>query len=150
MALVSDPKLMVILSRAYRSIADFLESGLVMHGIPSSDFWILEVLLHKGPLATSAIVQKAPVTTAAAKKTMNRMKYRGLVKSHGEVFELTDDGRKLVAGVYEQHKKDIETVLGSLTVAQRKQLHEMLKQIGLEADRLQRERSRKRRTGLAP
>ncbi len=141
---------MVILSRANRSIADFLESGLVIYGIPSSDFWILEVLLHKGPLAISAIAQKAPVTNAAAKKTVNRLKHRGLVKSDGEMFELTDDGRKLVAGIYEQHKKDIETVLGSLSIAQRRQLHEMLKKIGLEADRLQRERSKKRRTGLAP
>ncbi len=153
MALVPDnpsPKLMIILSRAYRSIADFLESGLVMHGIPSSDFWIVEVLLHKGPLAISAITQKASVTNAAVKKTVNRLRHRGLVKSDGELFELTDDGRKLVTGIYEQHKKDIEAVLGSLSIAERRHLHDMLKKIGLEADRLQHERSRKRRTGLAP
>ena len=101
------PKLMVILSRANRSIADFLESGLVIYGIPSSDFWILEVLLHKGPLAISAIAQKAPVTNAAAKKTVNRLKHRGLVKSDGEMFELTDDGRKLVAGIYRTTAKKI-------------------------------------------
>src|ERR1043166_9731923 len=122
MAYVSDnpgPKLMIILSRAYRSIAEFLESGLVIHGIPSTDFWILEVLLHKGPLAISAIIQKAPVTNAAAKKTVNRLRLRGLIKSDREIFELTDDGRKLIAGVYEQHKKDIEVVLGSLSIGQR-------------------------------
>lgn len=111
MALMSDdpdPMITVILSRAYRSIAEFLESGLVMHGIPSSDFWIVEVLLHKGPLEISTIAQKAPVTKVAAKKTVNRLRHRGLLKSRDEMFELTDEGRKLVARVYEQHKKDIE------------------------------------------
>ena len=144
------PLITIVLSRAYRSVADFLESGLVMHGIPSDDFWIVEVLLHKGPLAISAIAQKAPVTNAVAKKTVKRLKHRGLVKSDGEMFELTDDGRKLVAGIYEQHKKDIEAVLGRLSVGQRRQLHEMLKKIGLEADRLQRERSKNKKAGLAP
>jgi MarR family 2-MHQ and catechol resistance regulon transcriptional repressor len=54
-----DPMITVILSRAYRSIAEFLESGLVMHGIPWSDFVIVEVLLHKEPLQISEIAQKS-------------------------------------------------------------------------------------------
>jgi AraC-like DNA-binding protein len=66
------------------------------------------------------------------------------------MFELTDEGFKLVPKVYEQHKKDIEAVLGILTIHQRKQLYELLKKIGIQADRLQHERSKNKKTGLAP
>lgn len=144
------PMITVILSRAYRSISDYLESGLLMRGIPSSDFYIVEVLLHKGPLEISAIAQKTSVTKNAVKKMLNHLRNRGLVKPHGEMFELTDDGRKLVADVYEQHKKDIEAVLGSLSIAERRHLHEMLKKIGFAAARLHHERSKNKKTGLAP
>ena len=47
---VSTPKLVLVLMRASRSLAEFLEAGLAREGIQTTDFTILEVLLHKRPL----------------------------------------------------------------------------------------------------
>ncbi len=55
---ISTAKLVIVLTRAYRSLADFLEGGLALQGILTTDFAILEVLLHKGSLAMSAIGPK--------------------------------------------------------------------------------------------
>jgi NAD(P)-dependent dehydrogenase (short-subunit alcohol dehydrogenase family) len=57
---VSTPKLVIVLMRATRSLAEFLEAGLAREGINNPDFAILEALLHKGPLAMPAIEQKEP------------------------------------------------------------------------------------------
>ena len=46
---ISTPMLALVLVRASRSLAEFLESGLAREGFRKADFTILEVLLHKGP-----------------------------------------------------------------------------------------------------
>jgi hypothetical protein len=48
---ISTSRLVVVLARAYRSLAEFFEGGLALQGISLRDFAILEVLLHKGPLS---------------------------------------------------------------------------------------------------
>src|SRR5688572_25745805 len=91
----STAKLVMVLTRAYRSLAEFLEGGLALQCIVTADFAILEVLLHKGPLAMSAIESKVPLPTAPIRGAIDRLKRRGLVRGqgdrnglHAEVFQL--------------------------------------------------------------
>jgi MarR family transcriptional regulator, 2-MHQ and catechol-resistance regulon repressor len=55
---ISMSKLVIVLTRAYRSLAEFLEGGVYLQGACFMDFMILEALLHKGPLPTSVIGSK--------------------------------------------------------------------------------------------
>lgn len=52
------PKLMVVLTRTHRSVADFLAGALVEKGVSWEEFAVLEALLHKGPLNASSIASK--------------------------------------------------------------------------------------------
>ena len=72
--------LVIVLTRASRSLSDFLEGGLALQGILNTDFMILEVLLHKGPLAMSAIAPKIPLATTPMRAAIDRLKRRGLVR----------------------------------------------------------------------
>src|ERR1700736_1224343 len=126
---ISTAKLVIVLTRADRSLTDFLEGGLALQGILTTDFAILEVFLHKGPLAMSAIGSKIPFATAMIKRAINRLKRRGLVRGqdhrntpHGEVYELTEEGHKTITRVYARHKEDIEAVMGVLSPKERRQL----------------------------
>ena len=65
--------------RATRSLTEFLEAGLARQGISNPDFAILEALLHKGPLAMSAIEQKVHMATAPLKVALDRLRRRGVV-----------------------------------------------------------------------
>ena len=47
----TQPMLVIVLHRANRSLTAYLEQGLALQGISLGDYTILEVLLHKGPLA---------------------------------------------------------------------------------------------------
>jgi AraC-like DNA-binding protein/predicted transcriptional regulator len=154
---IPTPKLVIVLVRAYRSLAEFLEAGLAREGIHNPDFAILEALLHKGPLAMSAIEQKVHLATAPLKTALDRLRRRGMVggpsdrdRSHEPSFELTADGRKTITRIYARHTEDIEAVMGVLSARERRPLWQALRKIGLQGDRCQHARSKDRRGGLAP
>jgi AraC-like DNA-binding protein/DNA-binding MarR family transcriptional regulator len=157
-AAISPSKLVIVLARAYRSLVEFLEGGLALQGIALTDFAIREALLHKGPLAGSVIGEKVlQMPSVAVGPAMGRLIRRGQVQrqvsrngSMTDVFELTREGRKQIAKIYERHARDIEAVIGVLSPAERKQLWQILRRIGRQGDRCQHARSKDRRGGLAP
>ena len=78
--------------------------------------------MHKGPLAMAAIEQKVHMAAAPLKVALDRLRRRGMVgqisdrdKSHAAGFELTEDGRKTIGGIYARHTEDIEAVMGVLS-----------------------------------
>jgi MarR family 2-MHQ and catechol resistance regulon transcriptional repressor len=114
---ISTPKLVIVLVRATRSLAEFLEAGLAREGINNPDFAILEALLHKGRLAISDIEQKVHLATAPLKLAIDRLKRRGMVRAHSDRshpgFELTEDGRERISRIYARHTEDIEAVISN-------------------------------------
>ena len=155
---ISMSKLVIVLARAYRSLAEFLEGGVYLHGASFMDFMILEALLHKGPLTTSVIGSKiAQLPNAAMHQAIARLNRRGLIRrqenrngASKDVFELTEEGYKQIAKLYAAHEKDIEAVMCILSREERTQLWQILKKIGFQGARLQHIRYRDRRGGLAP
>ncbi len=103
-----------------------------------------------------AIGQKIPLANGAIRGAIERLKRRGLIRgqhdrnSHAEVSELTEEGHKMITGIYHRHEKDIEAVMGILSPQERGQLWQALKKIGLQGERCQHARSKDRRGGLAP
>ena len=154
---ISTPKLALVLIRASRSLAEFLESGLAREGIHNPDFAILEALLHKGPLTLQAIEQKVHLAAASLKVALDRLIRRGMVSGQGArdrlhpaSFSLTEDGRQAITRIFSRHKEDIEAVMGVLSPTERRPLWEALKKIGIQGERCQHARSKDRRGGLAP
>jgi AraC-like DNA-binding protein/DNA-binding MarR family transcriptional regulator len=154
---ISTSKLVIVLARAYRSLAEFLEGGLALQGISLRDFGILEVLLHKGPLSVAVMAPKLQVPSAAIGPAVVRLNRRGLIKRQenrngggGEVFELTEEGQRRISKIYEAHEKDIDAVMGILSRRERTQLWQILKKIGFQGEKCQHARSKDRRGGLAP
>src|ERR1700722_3343158 len=78
------PKLWVVLARAYKSFALFIESSVEAEGLGLSDFMVLEVLLHKGPMTISAIGEKVLRANASMTSAVDRLHEHGFVlrKNH--------------------------------------------------------------------
>jgi MarR family transcriptional regulator, 2-MHQ and catechol-resistance regulon repressor len=121
---ISMSKLVIVLARAYRSLAEFLEGGVYLRGASFMDFMILEALLHKGPLTTSVIGSKiVQLPNAAMRQAIARLNRRGLIRrqenrsgASKDVLELTEEGYKQVTKLYEAHEKDIKAVMCILCV----------------------------------
>ena len=134
---VSAPRLWLVLARAYGSIVNYIEDSLGAQGLGISDFMVLEVLLHKGPLTISAIGEKVLLASASMTSAIDRLEKRGLVRRTScssdrriRIVELTDCGKTFIAEIYARHEKDLESVTAGLSDAERHVMYEGLKKIG--------------------
>jgi AraC-like DNA-binding protein/DNA-binding MarR family transcriptional regulator len=148
------PKLMVVLTRSHRSVADFLAGALVEKGVSWEEFVVLEALLHKGPLEASAIASKVPLASTGVSRVVDSLRRRGLAVARldrggrEERHELSPTGRRLAAALYEKHQRDIESVMAGLSSSDVEALLQGLKKLGRRAESLRRSSTDARR-GLA-
>ena len=134
---VSAARLWLVMARAYGSIVDYIEHSLAAQGLGISDFMVLEVLLHKGPLTISTIGEKVLLASASMTSAIDRLEKRGLVKRRGcnedrrvRYVDLTDGGRKFIEEIFARHEIDLEAVTTSLSDEERSTMYEGLKKIG--------------------
>src|SRR5205814_10384063 len=87
-----------------------------------SDFRVLEVLLHKGPLPVNTIGPKVWLTPGSISVAVDRLVQKGLVsrKDHPDdrrvrQVELTPKGRALISRAFGEHASAMETAVGVLS-----------------------------------
>src|SRR5277367_3276864 len=134
---ITAPRLWLVMARAYGSMAHYIEGAITAQGLGLSDFMVLEVLLHKGPLTISAIGEKVLLASASMTSAIDRLEKRGLVQRRScrsdrriRLVELTDCGKAFIEEIYARHEKDLEMVAAGLCKEERKTLYEGLKKIG--------------------
>ena len=132
--------LWVVLARAYRSMAAFVEHSVAALDIGLSDFMILEALLHKGPLTMSELCQAALITNASMTAAIDRLEEREFVervasKEDRRVrrVQLTAQGAALIKRLYIRHERDLDAVMSTIPAAERAEIRRGLKTIGLAA-----------------
>jgi MarR family transcriptional regulator, 2-MHQ and catechol-resistance regulon repressor len=137
---VSAPRLWLVLARAYGSMVNYIEGSIAAQGLGLSDFMVLEVLLHKGPMTISAIGEKVLLASASMTSAIDRLEKRGLVRRKScdsdrriRFVELTDGGKAFIEEIYARHEKDLEVVIGGLCEEERRVMYDGLKKIGLAA-----------------
>ena len=137
---VSAPRLWLVLARAYSSMADYIEGSVVAQGLGLSDFMVLEVLLHKGPLTISVIGEKVLLASASMTSAIDRLEKRDLVRRRScssdrrtRYVDLTPEGKEFIEEIYARHEKDLEKVTSGLSEQERRVVYEGLKKIGLAA-----------------
>jgi MarR family 2-MHQ and catechol resistance regulon transcriptional repressor len=134
---VSAPRLWLVLARAYGSIGAYIEDSMIAQGLGLSDFMVLEVLLHKGPLTISAIGEKVLLASASMTSAIDRLEKRELVRRTScssdrriRIVELTDCGKTFIEEIYARHENDLEAVVGGLSEEERRVMYEGLKKVG--------------------
>jgi MarR family transcriptional regulator, 2-MHQ and catechol-resistance regulon repressor len=137
---ITGPRLWLVLARAHGAIVSYIEGAIAAQGLGLSDFMVLEVLLHKGPLPISAIGEKVLLASASMTSAIDRLERRELVLRRNcdsdrrtRYVELTPTGRAFITETYAQHEKDLEFITAELSVAERRTLYDGLKKIGLAA-----------------
>ena len=130
----------VVLARAYESMARYVEQRVSAEGLGLSDFEVLELLLHKGPMTMSSIGEKVLLANASMTSVIDRLDGRGFVVRKNDdkdrrvrIVDLTDKGRAFVSELYPRHAQDLEAVLQVLTQRERAQLRTLLKKVGTAA-----------------
>jgi MarR family transcriptional regulator, 2-MHQ and catechol-resistance regulon repressor len=145
------PKLWVVLARAHGALASYVEQRIATEGLCLSDFMVLEVLLHKGPMTISEIGGKVLLANASMTAAVDRLEEKSLVIRRSSdsdrrirMVELTKRGRALITDLYARHARDIEAVTNVLTPREQDQLRSLLKKLGLAAADAQEQRHQSR------
>ena len=141
---VSGVHVFLVLMKAFRSVAQFATKSIESSHLNDSDFRVLEVLLHKGPLLVNVIGPKVFLTPGSISVAVDRLYEKGLVTRQDcardrrlKFVNLTAEGRKLIETVFSEHAKQMDELMHVLNKTEREQLVETLKKLGKHAESLQ-------------
>lgn len=134
----------LVLWKAAKAIEKADRASIADSGLNISDFTVMEVLLHRGPLPINAIGEKVLLTSGSMTAAINRLGKKGFVTrikdpSDGRCFHvhLTKVGRKVIQKAYAKHENNLEKIAAVLTVEERGELVRLLKKIGYQAEAVQ-------------
>jgi MarR family 2-MHQ and catechol resistance regulon transcriptional repressor len=132
--------LWVVLARAHRALAGFVEQSVAALGLGLSEFMILEALLHKGPMTMSALCEAALLANASMTSAIDRLEQKQLVERTASkddrrvrLVQLTPEGAALIKRLFARHLRDLDEVMKDVPAAERAELRRSLKTIGLAA-----------------
>ena len=76
---ISGVHIWLVMMKAFHAVAGAAAQMLRKNGLGESDFRVLEVLLHKGPMPVNAIGPKVFLTPGSISTAVERLHERGLV-----------------------------------------------------------------------
>ena len=133
-------KLWIVLTRAFQSIGTRVDEHVAQHGLTTTEFGILEVLLHKGPLLLGDIQRKILVTSGGITYLVDRLVQKGLVKREecpsdrrARYAVLTPAGDALIRGVFPEHAAMIALAVAGLDADEQAVATKLLRKLGLSA-----------------
>jgi MarR family 2-MHQ and catechol resistance regulon transcriptional repressor len=128
----------LVLGKTFRALAnraaESLKSSRTVLG--DSEFRVLEVLLHKGPLPVNTIGPRVWLTPGSISVAVDRLEKKVLVRRQYtddrrvRLVELTPKGRSLITRTFRVHAAAMEEAAAVLTKEERLMLLGLLKKLG--------------------
>jgi MarR family 2-MHQ and catechol resistance regulon transcriptional repressor len=133
----------LVMMKAMRALTRYAAAGIEETGLGLSDFGVLEILLHKGPLPVNTIGPIVDLTPGSISIAVDRLVAKGLV-SRAESAEdrrvrivaLTPRGKDLIVKAFRKHAGQMQRVFSELNSEELRALEVALKKIGKRADAL--------------
>ena len=129
--------------KGWQSISRYVLPTLFEEGLGESDFRVLEVLLHKGPMPVNAIGPKVALNPGSVSVAVDRLYKKGLVSrvesSHDRrirTVALTEQGREMFLPLFRRHATLIKRAFQDVSSEEMQQLEVVLKKVGKRAESL--------------
>jgi MarR family transcriptional regulator, 2-MHQ and catechol-resistance regulon repressor len=133
----------LIMLKAWQSIARYVLPTMMEEGLGESDFRVLEVLLHKGPLPVNAIGPKVDLNPGSVSVAVDRLYKKGFVtrvESSSDrrvrTVSLTEKGRQMFVPLFRRHAALIKRAFQDVSSEELQQVELILKKVGKRAERL--------------
>jgi MarR family transcriptional regulator, 2-MHQ and catechol-resistance regulon repressor len=135
--------------KADEAARDYLYRGLEETGISDTDFRVLEVLLHKGPLPVNTIGPKVHLTPGSISVAIDRLLEKGLVSRvespddrRVRIVALTKSGNDVIVPIFRKHAAEIAKVFADANPKELRIFETLLKKTGKRAAALAEQRSK--------
>src|SRR5881227_1265852 len=136
----------LVMMKAMRALTKYAAAGIEETGLGESDFRVLEVLLHKGPLPVNTIGPIVDLTPGSISIAVDRLFAKGLVSRVESVEDrrvrivaLTRRGKTLIDSGFRKHSAQMKRVFSELSPEELRGLETMLKKVGMRAAALMEE-----------
>jgi len=133
----------LILNKAVQAISRCALAQIQRNGLGDSDFRVLEVLLHKGPLPVNVIGPKVNLTPASISVAVDRLYKKGLVSREESatdrrrrIVDLTESGRELIEDLFAKHTALLEEIFSGLSPDKLQRLETDARKLGRRAEAL--------------
>jgi MarR family transcriptional regulator, 2-MHQ and catechol-resistance regulon repressor len=133
-------KLFVVLERATMAVNQRIDEHADKHGLTATEFGILEVLYHKGPLLLGDVQKKILLSSGGVTYTVDRLAEKGLVQRRecetdrrARYAALTPKGEALITKAFPSHADEIEITMSALTAREQDEAIALLRKLGLSA-----------------
>ena len=133
----------LIIMKAQQSIARYLIPAILKEGLGDSDFRVLEVLLHKGPMPVNAIGPKVDLNPGSVSVAVDRLYKKGFVSRVESVSDrrvrtvsMTQKGREMFIPLFRRHAALIKRAFQDVSSEELQQLEATLKKIGKHSESL--------------
>jgi MarR family 2-MHQ and catechol resistance regulon transcriptional repressor len=130
----------LVMLKAMRALTRYAAAGIEGTGLGDSDFRVLEVLLHKGPLPVNTIGPIVDLTPGSISIAVDRLVAKGLVSRiesaedrRVRIVALTPRGKDLIVPAFRKHAGQMKRVFSELSPKELRALEEALKRAGKRA-----------------
>jgi MarR family transcriptional regulator, 2-MHQ and catechol-resistance regulon repressor len=130
----------LVMMKAMRALTRYATAGIEDTGLGFSDFGVLEVLLHKGPLPVNTIGPTVDLTPGSISVAVDRLLAKGLVSRvesaedrRVRIVALTPRGKNLIASAFRKHSGQMKRVFAELNGKELRGLEMSLKKVGKRA-----------------
>src|ERR1700748_1915771 len=112
----------LVMIKAMRALTRYASAGIEDTGLGDSDFRVLEVLLHKGPLPVNTIGPIVDLTPGSISIAVDRLFARGVVSRvesaddrRVRIVALTSRGKDLIVPAFRKHSGQMRKVFSELS-----------------------------------
>src|SRR5438445_6526154 len=130
----------LVMMKAMRALTRYAAAGIEETGLGLSDFGVLELLLHKGPLPVNTIGPIVDLTPGSISVAVDRLFEKGLVSrvesTHDRrvrIVALTTRGKDIIVPAFRKHAGQMRKVFSELSPEELRVLEVALKKIGKRA-----------------
>jgi len=126
--------------KAMRALTRYGNAAIEDTGLGESDFRVLEVLLHKGPLPVNTIGPIVDLTPGSISVAVDRLVDKSLVRRvestedrRIRIVSLTQQGKELIVRAFRKHSEQMRKVFSDLSPDELRGLEAALKKVGKRA-----------------
>ena len=130
----------LVMMKAMRALMKYAAAGIEVTGLGLSDFGVLEVLRHKGPLPVNTIGPIVDLTPGSISIAVDRLFAKGLVTRvesaedrRVRIVALTPRGKELISSAFRKHSGQMKRVFSELSPEELRGLEVALKKVGKRA-----------------
>lgn len=129
----------IALMRASDSVSARVHRHLAKSGLSVSQFGVLEILHHLGPLCPRDLGAKLLKSSGNVTLILDNLEKRGLVRRERDpgdrrmiIIHLTEEGRVLIAALFPAQVEAVRTDLSVLEPAEQDELRRLCRKLGLQ------------------